>query len=197
MNIQLTSSNYRKFFTGTILFVLLLFCSCRSFNSTYSKKQLTRGDKVVVLPFTDFEKPNSGSVASSVFHLTLLKNGVNLVEREFINQLIQERKIEPNDLDEQDIKILGRLLQADYILTGALSDYTPNKLENRWLFFGYDKMEYSVGITARLISVNDGSIIWVGAANHKDVSYIRALEIVTESLIDSMIEIQTSNDTSK
>lgn len=86
--------------------------------------------RVAVLGFEDFpHMPGSGKVMAGAFEKSLLRAGANLVERQQIEAVIKEQKLDiTGAIDPRETRELGKILNVDALVMGTLTVYTP---ENR------------------------------------------------------------------
>jgi curli biogenesis system outer membrane secretion channel CsgG len=160
--------------TASLLLIAVIALSgCTTQPLTYMKKPLAQGRNIAVLPFEDhIQKNNSGQLLTNIFSIYFLRNGFNVAEREKINQVLKEKGLELSGLSGNAAKEVGTLLNVDYLLIGAVTDYTafssPQKL---FYFFEWMQIICSVGATARLVDTATGEVLWVGIAQEKSFTF--------------------------
>jgi curli biogenesis system outer membrane secretion channel CsgG len=155
---------------------------------TYTKKQVENGKNVAILPFLDFkEKNNSGRLVTNLFTIYFLKSGFNVAEREKINQIVLEKNMDLSGLSDESAQEFATVLNVDYILTGSVIEYNSYSSKQK-LFYIFEWMQIicSVGISARLIDVRTGEIIWVGIGNDQSHSFKDAADKVAHSLMKTI-----------
>ncbi len=166
------------------ILMILILTGCASTPIWYNKRPIEKNKTVAILPFLDYkEKNNSGQLFTNLFSIYFLKNGFNVAEREKIRQIIKEKEIDLSGMTHDSTKELGTLLNADYILTGAVIDYNSYS-STRQLFYIFEWLQItcSVGVTARLIDINTGEVIWVGSATDQSYSFQEAAEEILNIL---------------
>jgi len=111
----------------------------------------TRLEKIAVLEV-------SGSVAGDsvknqigdFFAMELLKRGFTPVERAQVQALLKEQKFQTSGLtSDQDAAKAGRILNVPAVMLVNIPDYREEKMS----------------MTAKIISVEDGSILWIGSGS--------------------------------
>ena len=167
---------------------LFLLAGCTAPPLTYTSRTLDKTRHVAILPFLDYkESNNSGQLVTNLFTMYFLQNGVKVAEREKINQVILEKGMDLAGFNEKSAQEFGQVLNVDYILIGAVTDYTSYST-SRKLFYIFEWMQIigTVGVTARLIDVRAGEIIWVGTASEKSYSFNDAADQVVGTLFQTM-----------
>lgn len=171
-----------------ILFGILFTVGCANTPMHFSKRAIHRGTNLAILPFADFTtNNNSGDLITDVFTVYFLENGFNVAERERINTIISEKKLGLSGLTADSAKEMGSLLNVDYLLTGSLIEY-ESFANKKQLFYIFEWLEItcSLGVTARLIDVQTGEIIWVGVATEKATSFKDAADDVVGMLMETI-----------
>jgi curli biogenesis system outer membrane secretion channel CsgG len=171
-----------------LLIPALMVCGCTTRPLTYMKKPLVKDKNIAVLPFEDhIVKNNSGQLMTNLFTIYFLRQGFNVAEREKINQVLNEKGLDISGLSGDAAKEVGTLLNVDYLLIGAVTDYTayssPQKL---FYFFEWMQIICSVGTTARLVDAGTGEVLWVGIAQEKSFSFKDAAEEVVSTLFKTI-----------
>jgi hypothetical protein len=92
----------------------------------YSAAQVKR---VALVGFDDFPgTPGSGEVAASTFENYLIWGGYGLIERQQVQQIMQEQQLSlTGALDQATIHSIGKLLGVDALAFGTLSDYSNTR----------------------------------------------------------------------
>ncbi len=98
-----------------------------------------------------------------------------------------EKEIDLSGMTHDSTRELGTLLNADYILIGAVIDYNSYS-STRQLFYIFEWLQItcSVGVTARLIDINTGEVIWVGSATDQSYSFQEAAEEILNILYETI-----------
>lgn len=153
--------------------------------SHFSKK------RIGVLAFSDAPgDPNSGELAADLFCARLRQAGFVLVDRAATDKLVSEQSLQASGaVKPEEAARLGRLLGADVLLTGAVTEasvrrqYRPPVYETQNVVRtnpdgttysvpvqvqvqageSYDQAQFS--FTTRLTFVEDGAIAWSGSGS--------------------------------
>lgn len=111
--------------------------------------------RVAILPF----KPNplypvSGELAYEAFSASILEvKGYTAVDRGAVDQIVKEQKLTQSGVFDQEKAIeIGKLLGAEGIILGTVTEYTPRK----FLMFPPAK----VSLAARLVNTQTGEVEW-------------------------------------
>ena len=82
----------------------------------------SRVKRVAVMGFSDYaNRPGSGETVSGAFEQGLLMAGYDVVERAQVDKILHEKRL--NASDPQAAKEIGRLLGADALLFGRITDF--------------------------------------------------------------------------
>jgi curli biogenesis system outer membrane secretion channel CsgG len=119
-----------------------------------------------------------GEAAQDVFITELVKSGkFRVVEREHINAILQEKGLVlSGDIDPSTAMQIGKLLGAEYLLAGAVTEYgydetnvhTPGVRRLPGVSVG--KKTFTAAINARIFDVSTGEIVWADEARHEEGS---------------------------
>lgn len=117
-----------------------------------------------------------GEAAQDVFVTELVKSGkYRVIERERINAIMQEKGLNlSGDIDPSTAMQIGKLLGADYMLAGSVTEYGVDTAEGgapsvRGLpSFGFGKKNFTAALDARVFNVSTGEIVWADSARHED-----------------------------
>lgn len=147
-----------------IILILSLITSCASraieVNRQYNPNWARR---IAVLDFKA-KDTNFGGMVSNIFAKHLLMIGYNVVERQELQRILAEQKLNLSGVIAYDqIKQVGRLSGVDALLMG-------NALE------GAKKLKKEVSITGKLIDAQTGEVIWVGAGTKQAENTQEAIE---------------------
>lgn len=163
-----------KKFTFILLF--LLFASVL-YSAVSASSQTNR--TIAVLDFKNLSKNAGydflGKTISESLITSLQKSGkINLVERERLKNLIDEKKLVLTGLVDQDIsagKKIGTLLQADHLILGS-----------------YSSIDDRIEVNARLVNVQTGEILMAEKITEKmgDKLFSRISELGDAFLIKLM-----------
>ena len=119
-----------------------------------------------------------GEAAQDVFITELVKSGkFRVVEREHINAILQEKGLVlSGDIDPATAMQIGKLLGAEYLLAGAVTEYgeegtnvhTPGIRRLPGVSVG--KKTFTAAMNARVFDVSTGEIVWADEARHEEGS---------------------------
>lgn len=117
-----------------------------------------------------------GEAAQDVFVTELVKSGkFSVIERERMNAIMQEKGLNMSgDIDPSTAMQIGKLLGADYMLAGSVTEYGQDTAEasapgvRRLPGFRMGKKNFTAAIDARLFNVSTGEIVWADSARHED-----------------------------
>lgn len=119
-----------------------------------------------------------GEAAQDVFITELVKSGkFRVVEREHINAILEEKGLVlSGDIDPSTAMEIGKLLGAEYLLAGAVTEYgydetdvhTPGIRGIPGVSVG--KKTFTAAVNARVFDVSTGEIVWADEARHEEGS---------------------------
>lgn len=100
------------------------------------------------------------------------KEGIVLVDREFLNRTLQEQNLGMSDrFDEEKALKLGKLLQADSIVIGKVTNFSVRSEDGGVGFggvkLGRSKMTSTISITAKLVNVETGLSVMASATGEQ------------------------------
>lgn len=137
-------------------------------DSFQQKFDFSRIGSIIILPFyenyrsaTDSFVPVSSTSdvheSVDVISMELFEAGIKVVDRMFLQKVLDEHKLSLSGLmEEQDYKKLGKLVNADAILWGAVN--TTKLIGKR-----------GCKISIRLIDVETGTVIYTAVAEKSDI----------------------------
>ena len=154
-------------------------------------------NSIVVKPGYDFSKikriaviefrnsayyPNSGVMVSQLFAKYMLKAGYNVVERDELDAILRERNLSLSNLLNPDhTKNYGKISGIDAIVTGSIPMVVPEQY-----FYEAGNPRFiaaQVGVTARMISVETGELLWVGSDTYDAMNTQTAFEYLVSSMV--------------
>ncbi len=117
-----------------------------------------------------------GEAAQDVFITQLVKSGkYTVVERERINAILQEKGLVlSGDINPSTAMQIGKLLGADYLLAGAVTEYGYEEASasgpgfRRLPSFGVGKKNFSAAMNCRVFDISTGEIVWADEARAED-----------------------------
>lgn len=125
--------------------------------------------KVAVLPFEDltgsgFVRVGEGVADKLIEQLAAI--GVRVLERFEIESIMQERGLNPSLM--ADVSMAGRLLGADVLITGSVSELEIRSVTLRVVFISVSGADVKVGMSARLVNVHTSEIMSIVPAEGHD-----------------------------
>lgn len=122
-----------------------------------------------------------GEAAQDMFVTELVKSGkFKVIERERIDAIMKEKGLVlSGDIDPKTAIEIGKLLGAEYILVGSVTEFGKTEKGARGAFgigFGAKKVDFVSALDARLFSVETGEIVWADSASKKESNF--SLEIL-------------------
>ncbi len=117
----------------------------RNFSLQESSLLDLRAKRIAILPFEGPYGIEVGKKAAEEFSLQIGKIGkFDIIERERIEELWKEQDLDKKRIDENTAVAIGKMLGAHGVVFGTVREYERNK----------------IGLSARLVSVETGRIIW-------------------------------------
>jgi curli biogenesis system outer membrane secretion channel CsgG len=164
--------------------------------------------KVAFLPFiynksdgtnAQFQKTVTENFRNS-FETYFIKTGFNIIDRDQIDKLLHEQQLSMTGITNNDQKRIGKLLNADTIVTGHINNYDmlpssgSEPVKPGFLSPIGDKMYNGyIALTLKAINVETGAILWkmnlsVSISNMPgssyNVYYDRALKVMGKDAVD-------------
>jgi curli biogenesis system outer membrane secretion channel CsgG len=180
--------NRKTLFLALAVLLPVLFASCASqsivLKQGYDFKKIRR---IAVVEFKDSAYyPSSGSMVSQLFAKYLLKAGYNLVERDELDSILREHNLALSNLMNPDQITQFKLSGIDAIVTGSIPMVVPeqNFYENGNPRF----IAAQVGVTARMIDVQTGEILWIGSDTYDGTNTQTAFEYLVSSLVRQLVQ---------
>lgn len=150
----------------------------------------TASIKVAIFPFYNISGyRDAGKIVANVFVTEMFKSGRFLVEEpgNIAHFMMQERIDTLGEIEIERLKILGKRLGVDAVMTGTVEEFDDGR--------GGISSVPTVSITARMISSNTGQLVW-SAQNKKrgddyivvlDLGEVRSLTTLTQKVVVEMI----------
>lgn len=142
-----------------LLIAILIACGPKPNFYNYQKLDFQPFKTVAILPFNNFSgQEDAGKQVSNAFLVELLKKPYfRVIEPGQVDLTMRRERIRSADqIDVKTAQLLRDSLHADYILIGAVNEYSYIK--------SGEKEVPLVGFTVRLLDTSNGTIVW--AANH-------------------------------
>jgi curli biogenesis system outer membrane secretion channel CsgG len=147
-----------------------------------------------------------GGAAADIFILELMRKGFDVAERSKLESVLKEQDLGISGrVEPSTAKSIGKIFGVDAIITGSIVQYLP--AQKRTVFFslgdtvvitpglyvverGDNYVIYmtdaEIGISARMIDVETGSIVWVASESYRGFSTDSTFQGVILSLVDSL-----------
>ena len=146
--------------------------------------------KVAILPFYNISGyRDAGKVVANIFVTEMFKTDRFNVEEtgNIVQFMIQERMDTIGEIEIERLKILGKRLGVDAVMTGTVEEFAEA---------GGAYSVPTVAITARMIDSNTGKLIWSGQNKRKgddyiivlDLGEVRSLTALTQKVVREMID---------
>ena len=183
-------SKLRLRLRGFYLLTLALFFIAGCATPSREVSPPTASSKVAILPFYNISGyRDAGKIVANVFVTEMFKSGRFLVEEpgNIAHFMMQERIDTLGEIEIERLKILGKRLGVDAVMTGTVEEFDDGR--------GGISSVPTVSITARMISSNTGQLVW-SAQNKKrgddyivvlDLGEVRSLTTLTQKVVVEMI----------
>lgn len=183
------------------------------FNPKIKKMEHT---KVALLPFVynksdgteaEFQKTVTENYRGS-FETYFIKTGFDIIDRDQIDKLLREQQLSMTGITSNDQKRIGKLLNADTIVTAQINNYdmvpvsgTDTVTKGLLNPSGDKKYNGYIALTLKAIHVGTGTLIWkmnLSATiadmpgNNYNVYYDRALKRICSDAVDMFIKEYTA-----
>ncbi|MFH1714876.1 MAG: CsgG/HfaB family protein [Elusimicrobiota bacterium] len=182
------------------IILLALEIGCAPIGVIRKGFDITNVERIGILSFSSYSTgtPSSGDMVADEFSKQLMIKGYTVVERRRIEAIMRELNYKYGDVqDPAIIREIGKKLGVDYLMTGTVSKYIPEK---RYLVIkgqndmialdgaGVRTMDFTqddasvvltnadVGITARLFEVTTGNVVWIGSYSYESFDIETAVE---------------------
>jgi len=146
----------------------------------------------------DFAGDSGGQAIADMLTMELMKAGYKVVERENLRRVVDEQKMGSEasgnlDLTEEErLKLIGRNITADLIVTGELVRLSPVRYERET----EDRVKFppaTCEITARAVDNVTGRVVWTCVVNvtarARTGKHVHPLDWITEAcaeLVESL-----------
>lgn len=161
-----------------------------------------------------------GDAAADAMTQYLVGYGANVVERQRLQSVLGEQQMGASGvLDPSTVKRVGKILGVDALIVGTVSDLTPSRsyilqtgasvivggvtpIDGRNIYPvggvpGSPDSQViasaaSVGLTARMVDVETGSILWSAMMSYEGFDTASAMRSIAQSFIDSLVPVWPS-----
>ncbi|MDP2682884.1 MAG: hypothetical protein Q8P28_08805 [Deltaproteobacteria bacterium] len=172
----------------TLFLTPLLIAGCAVFSQEALSPHASK--KVAILPFYNISGyRDAGKVVANIFVTEMFKTDRFNVEEtgNIVQFMIQERMDTIGEIEIERLKILGKRLGVDAVMTGTVEEFAEA---------GGAYSVPTVAITARMIDSNTGKLIWSGQNKRKgddyiivlDLGEVKSLTALTQKVVREMID---------
>jgi len=185
------------FSIGNIYFLTLLF-GCAPRAAIKKEYDFTKVRRMGVLEFTNYrDEINSGNAVADEFVRQFIFRGIDVIERERMESLLREQQLAAGKfLDPDTVKKVGKLSGVDALVTGTVTRYVP---EHRDTMYFTDKngevksevflIGAEVGVSARMVDVETGSVVWAGSYTYESFDMEGAIRGTVSTLLNSLKKV--------
>ena len=119
--------------------------------------------RLAVLPFKNVatsipQGEDVGRAVADMLTTELFKlKRYELVERNQLDKLIQERDFQKSDLADSSAREMAKVLKCDALVVGSISQYGETRQDKNFGFLRKEKAQYAVGIEFRILDVETGA----------------------------------------
>src|ERR1700730_12468170 len=150
-----------------LLGVLILFGCARTTMQEWVKPGAAPGSRIAVLPFENQTSSlRGGQAAADLMVSEILANGAMAVmDPSEVADLLRRENLDPTDAGRlPSAQRIGRILQVSHVLQGSVIEYRykPGLSETP-----------AVGVSARLVDVASGDIVWTSSYASLGSSWLR------------------------
>ncbi|MFC2061591.1 CsgG/HfaB family protein [Elusimicrobiota bacterium] len=188
------------------IFILFLaiaavtFCGCGpkvAFRPDYNFNKIERigvlkFDSSQIRTFDNYIDP--GNAVADEFVFQFLSRGIRVVERSRLESIIREHNLwKSGNIDPATIREMGKILGVDALIIGTVTKYVPDK-KNR-VYIKDDKgklqeeiflVDAEIGISARMVDVVTGEIIWASSYKYDSFYISSAIRQAVSAILDSL-----------
>jgi curli biogenesis system outer membrane secretion channel CsgG len=187
------------------------------------------GLKVAYNPRTDFSAIRrigvvtfagpSGGAAADILTQDLLAAGVQIVERQRLDAVLDEQELARTGvLDPETAVKLRKVLGVDALIVGSVSSYSPGQsylvqndgaavrvgagvtpVSGRSVHVGGEvwglpntqmvSTASTVGLIARMVDVQTGTVLWSARMNYEGFDAETAMSTITEAFVKSLVKV--------
>ena len=123
--------------------ILLTWTGCANKIAINKNVAFEKIKKIAVLGFSTLDdSPGLGTTVANEFNFALLKYGFTVVERSYIQQILQEQNLTLSGaVSAKDLKDFGNLIGTDAVILGAIERFKPE--ESNTIYYPDVQQEYS------------------------------------------------------
>ena len=144
---------------------------------------------------------NPGNAVADEFVFQFLSRGIKVIERSRIESVLKEHNLwKSGNIDPATIKEMGKILGVDALIMGTVTRYIPDRKERIYIRDDQGKMQEEiflvdaeVGISARMVDVVTGEVIWAGSYVYDSFYAETAIRQAVSAILDSLRKIWLVN----
>jgi len=177
---------------------LFFFYGCAPRTAIRKGYDFNRINRIGVLEFTSYgNEINSGNVVADEFMRELIFRGFDVIERERLESLLREQHLTVGKfLDSETVKEVGKLSGVDALITGTVTRYIPEHRDTIYFKDEYGEIKSEVfligaevGITARMIDVETGLVVWASSYTYESFDMEGAIRGTVSTLLNSLKKV--------
>ncbi len=183
----------------SLIVLAVLFYGCGPKVAFIEGYDFGRIERVGVIKFDSsqvnyFSSFDPGSAVADEFVFQFINRGVRVVERSRLENILREQNLwDSGRLDPETVKEAGKLLGVDALVMGTVTRYVPDKKERIYVRDSAGRVreeiflvEAEVGVSARMVDVETGEIIWAGSHVHESFYIDTAIRQAVSALLNSL-----------
>ncbi|MBN1383785.1 MAG: hypothetical protein JW983_02730 [Elusimicrobia bacterium] len=201
---------------GFILSFIIVFSVCIFFTGCGPKVAIRRDYdfsnvvRVGVLKFDSSQVQflssyDPGNAVADEFVFQLIDRGIKVIERSRIENIIEEHNLwKSGNIDPATIKEMGKILGVDALIMGTVTRYIEDKKERIYIKDDNGDLkeeiflvEAEVGISARMVDVVTGEVVWAGTYVYDSFYTESAIRQAVSGILDSLKKIWFFDDKAK
>jgi len=148
---------------------------------------------VLTLPLEDLSLSKTtltvNEAAADIVSLELLNGGFNVIDRAVVNDYMRLQGIGLRSGELSKILGMGESLEAHYLILTNLFEnlQASHKIDFLpWNILTSLDTSANIGISARMIDLKRGEVVWVGIATTQDQNFQTAIQRIARELISSL-----------
>ena len=183
-----------------LLFAVFSGCGPRaSIRRDYDFSQINR---IGVMKFDSsqvgfFASYDPGNAVADEFVLQLLDRNVMVIERSCMEGVMSEQDLwKSGSVDPVTVKKIGKLLGVDALIIGTVTKYIPDRKERFYMRDEQGKLREEifvvnaeVGISARMVDVESGVVIWASSYSYDSFYVDSAISQTVSAIMDTLKDI--------
>lgn len=189
----------KKFFYFSLLtFHVLLFYGCGTRYAVKKGYDFGGIKNVAVAEFKSSEGAEAaGDAVRDIFTKCFLESGISVIDSNAFDKMLAHG----NPQTPQMLAEIGAQTGADAILDGSIYRYLPEKEERIYYASEDGKIRYEtafynakVAITARLVDVNTGDVVWVNSDYYESFDIQHTLEGAVYTVLRPLKNLISKNN---